>query len=71
MPSQIDMTVTDTTVDELYEDLGKLKVMGLGAWRIDWHTSRTHIGRTVKMTITEHEQEKQRQSAAGGKEGTK
>ena len=52
-PMRMQVTVSDTTVDELYEDLGKLRQVGFGAYRIEWHTSRSHLGKQITMAFEE------------------
>jgi hypothetical protein len=56
MPAQLDFTSTDATVDELYEDLGKLRDMGWGQSKIAWHTSRSHLGNKITMTLLPSEE---------------
>ena len=52
MPMKIEVTVADVTVDDLYDELGKLREIGLGKSLIDWHTSRSHIGNQISMVLT-------------------
>jgi hypothetical protein len=55
MAVNLDVTVTDVTVDELHQDLGKLKDMGWGKSKIQWHTSRSHLGNKITMTLGDAE----------------
>jgi hypothetical protein len=52
MPARLDFTVSDVTVDELYEELGKLREIGWGKSSIEWHTSRSHLGKQITMTLS-------------------
>jgi hypothetical protein len=68
MADKIDWTVSDVTVDDLYESLGKLREIGWGSRMIEFHTSRSHLGRSITMTLSE--QEKPDRHGAGHEKGT-
>jgi hypothetical protein len=57
MPARLDFTVSEVTVDELYEELGKLREIGWGKSSIEWHTSRSHLGKQITMTLSTGEPE--------------
>jgi hypothetical protein len=50
---RMEVTLSETTVDQLYEDLGKLRQVGFGAYGIEWHTSRSHLGKQITMSLVE------------------
>ena len=52
MPARLDITLSDMTVDDLYAELGKYREVGWGKSKIDWHTSRSHIGKSITMTLS-------------------
>jgi hypothetical protein len=56
MPARLDFTVSDVTVDELYEELGKLREVGWGKFQIEWHTSRSHLGKQITMKLSSAEE---------------
>jgi hypothetical protein len=47
----MELTLAEVTVDELYAELGRLREIGWGAAPIDWHTSRSHLGRKITMSL--------------------
>jgi hypothetical protein len=47
----MELTVKDVTVDELYAELGRLRSIGWGVSLVSWHTSRTHIGTGITMSL--------------------
>ena len=47
----IEVTVGDVTVEDLHHQLGKLVDIGWGKAAIDWHTSRSHIGKQITMSL--------------------
>jgi hypothetical protein len=52
---RMEITVSEVTIDQLYEDLGKLREVGFGGHGIEWHTSRSHLGKTITMTLVDAE----------------
>ena len=50
---RMEITFAEVTIDQLYDDLGKLREVGFGGHSIEWHTSRSHIGKAITMTLVE------------------
>jgi hypothetical protein len=50
-PLHMEFTVKEVTVDQLYEELGRLRAIGWGGSLINWHTSRSHIGLGITMSL--------------------
>jgi hypothetical protein len=50
-PLTVTVTLTGMTVQTLYEQLEKLVKIGWGDAPIDWHTSRSHLGRQITMSL--------------------
>jgi hypothetical protein len=52
MSVRVQVTLSDHTVDKLWEELGKFREVGWGAAEIDWHTSRGHLGKQITMSLS-------------------
>jgi hypothetical protein len=50
---RMEVTIAEATVDELYEHLSKLREIGWGSYSIEWHTSRSHLGKMITMSLEE------------------
>ena len=53
MGMKMQITLSEVTIDQLYDDLSKLREVGFGGCGIEWHTSRSHIGTSITMTLME------------------
>jgi hypothetical protein len=48
---RVEITFAGSTVDQFWEDLGKLRQVGWGSADIEWHTSRSHLGKQITMAL--------------------
>ena len=65
----MEFTVKEVTVDQLYEELGRLRAIGWGGSLINWHTSRSHIGLGITMSLALNRDEAPANSISYGSPG--
>lgn len=49
---RVEITLSDMTVDGLWDELSKLRAVGWGHSVIDWRTSRSHLGKQITMALS-------------------